>query len=156
MKNIKKVVSSIMAITVLAVGSVGISANASVNGNESVRSNSSPWYLQRISGAPSSTDCFEYNGVVTGLRNGVDDGVTFKCTKFQNSGNPNPPFRAVGDIPSKFKRNTDIASLTYNGCVSTCLFKDDWYGYSNGGRVSYTVTVENYAGYAFEIRGSAY
>lgn len=154
MKNIKRVVSSIMAITVLAVGSVGISANASVNGNESVRSNSSSWYLQRVSGAPSSTDCFEYSGVVTGLRDGVDDGVTFKCTKFQNSGNPG--LRAVGDIPSRFKRYTDIASLTYNGCVSTCLFKDNWYGESNGGRVSYTVTVENYASYAFRIDGTAY
>ncbi|MBR4021064.1 MAG: hypothetical protein IKI94_00475 [Ruminococcus sp.] len=154
MKNIKRVVSSIMAITVLAVCSVGISANASVNGNESVRSNSSSWYLQRVSGAPSSTDSFEYSGVVTGLRNGVDDGVTFKCTNFQNSGNPG--LRAVGDIPSKFKRYTDIASLTYNGCVSTCIFKDDWYGESNGGRVSYTVTVENYASYAFRIDGTAY
>ncbi len=156
MKNIKKVVSSIVAITVLAVGSVGVSANASVNGSQSARSNSSSWYLQRIAGAPSNTDRFESSGVVTGLRNGVDDGVTFKCTKFQNSGNPNPPFRAVGDIPSVFKRYTDIASLTYTDCVSTCIFNDNWYGYSNGGRVSYTVTVENYAGYAFEIRGSAY
>lgn len=135
---------------------MGITTNASVNGNESVRSNSSYWHLQRISGAPSSTDCFEYKDVVTGLRQGVDDGVTFECTKFQNSGNPNPPFRTVGDIPSVFKRYTDIASLTYAGCVSTCIFNDNWYGYSNGGRVSYTVTVENYAGYAFEIRGKAY
>ena len=154
MKNIKKVVSSIMAITVLAVGNVGITTNASVNGNESVRSNPSSWWLQRVSGAPSSTDRFSYEGVVTGLREGVDDGVTFKCTKFQNNGNPG--LRAVGDIPSKFKLYTDIASLTYEGCVSTCIFDDGWYPKSNGGRVSYTVTIENYSGYPFRIDGTSY
>lgn len=155
MKNtFKKAFAGIMAITVLAVGSVGISANASVNGNESVRSNSSSWYLQRVAGAPSSTDRFEYSSVVTGLRQGVDDGVTFRCDTFQNSGNPG--LRAVGDIPKKFKLYEDIASLTYEGCVSTCIFNNSWYKESDGGRVSYTITAENYGGYAFRIDGYAY
>jgi len=142
MKVMKKIMASLVAVSVLAIGMTGLSASAAIP---------SSWNVHRYTGGGpyKPTDY----GEVKGLVSGKDTGVRFTCNVFNGYAGLN----VKCDIPWNLKKNeSEYAVLTYQGAVSTCLFKNDWYALNNySGNVNYTITTRGENGSNFSIAGVA-
>lgn len=150
----KKFTKSLAIIVVVVVMSISCMSVAVSAATATKRWNTnSPW------GIIVDTGIFTSRGSVTNLTPGVDTGITFKCTNYNNGG-------SVGAYAYAQIQNETLRAPYAQGAIldhvggpdPTDLFNDDWYAL-NGymGAVSYTVE-----GYGFgnatsgHITGYAY
>ncbi len=130
-----KKIAAIVAAGMMAVSSMAFSASASTPTQlKAVSSYSSGWQL--------INDITYDSGVVSGLVNGTDTGVTFLCQSYYDR--LGTGINAYCDIQSNVKLYpTQGAVLSSVGAKSTCLFASNWYSVSSG-RVSFSVTGRNF------------
>lgn len=136
-KTFKKIAFISMAIaTISSMGAM--SASASTANGYSTRSTASSWYLQTVAGAPSSVERFVATGTVTGLRNGVDTGVTFRVTNYSDPKGTGAYGKATLTNSSLCLYSGDYVILDSNGDSGTILFQNNWYAVC-GGSAGYKV-----------------
>lgn len=154
-----KKLAAIAAAAVMAVSAMAVSASASTaDGYATARANESQWYLQTISGAPSSVEKTNYIGTVSGLRDGTDTGVTVKCTYYKD--NYGSGIYAIATLTdsrlNKYSGSSAQVNLDNVGDKGTLLFQNNWYNICYG-TVNYQVQGYNFVSAGNQqMRGSAY
>lgn len=126
----KKIAAAIAAV-IMTVCTMSISVSAAAN-------DISFWSIVPTSSASSKYD----GGTVTGLVQGKDTGVEFRCDGYINP--TSNDFYAIGTVSNSILclYQGDCVNLSYNGDGGTVLFQKDWYRYCNGS-VSYRVDARN-------------
>jgi len=127
-----KKIAAIVAAAVVSVSAMAVSVNALVNAREE-------WSITPVNTSQSLYD----GGVVMGLVQGKDTGITFHCTYYYNPTARN--FYARGSITQAdlCLYQGDGVNLSYDGDYGTVLFQDDWYSKSYG-VVPYRVDAKEY------------
>lgn len=131
MFKIKKL-AAVAAAAVIAVSAMAVSVSAATYSK-------STW---RVLTSPP-----ELSGYVTGLVQGKDTGITFRCTDYNNPiGNDYYARGTVADGRLCLYQG-DGVNLSYIGDDGTVLFQNNWYQYCNG-TVQYYVGAEGYVLYS--------
>lgn len=153
----KKILRLMIALTaVFALNAYTVSASTA-DGVQIRRGSESAWNIRTISGVPASVQQMWYIGTVYNLVDGVDSGVTFKCTEYQDL-YYNGAFYAHSALTdsSLQKNQSDYVELSYVGDKGTVLFKSNWYA-ACGGSVGYYIQGVNMVEYGNQnMSGIAY
>lgn len=129
-----KKLAAVAAAAVMAVSAMAVSVSAAKSDMPaSIQSVQSNW---TINANPTS-------GVVRGLVQGTDTGVTFRCTAYYNPTANAYSARCTVTNTSLCLTQGDGVNLSYVGDDGTVLFINDWYRYSNGGTAPYRVEARN-------------
>ena len=120
-------------MAIAAISSMScMSVSASTANVYSTMSTSSSWYLQTVSGAPSSVERYVATGTVTNLTNGVDSGVTFRVTSYSDPKGTRAYGKATLTDSSLCLHPNDYVELDSNGDSGTILFQRNWYAVCSG------------------------
>lgn len=140
MFKIKKL-AAVVAAAVMAVSAMAVTASAAISENASISSTQSNQRNWRISSS-------SLPGVVTGLVQGRDTGVTFRCTDYSDPAHNGYYAKCTITNSILCLYQGDCVNLSYIGDDGTVLFQNDWYRYSNGGSAPFMIAPEN------EVQGS--
>lgn len=131
-KKFTKSLAIIVVVVVMSISCMSVTVSATTATKR--WNTNSPW------GIIVNNGIFTSGGSVTSLTPGVDTGITFECTNYNNGGSVGA--YAYAQIQNETLRApyAQGAILDHVGAKSTDLFNDDWYAL-NGymGAVSYTV-----------------
>ncbi|MCM1009127.1 MAG: hypothetical protein NC485_14660 [Ruminococcus flavefaciens] len=136
-----KKLAAIAAAAVMAVSAMAVNVSAAKHENTgiaSTQSNQINWVI-RSDALP---------GVVTGLVQGRDTGVTFRCTDYSDPVNNGYYAKCTITNSRLCLYQNDSVKLSYIGDDGTVLFQNDWYRYSNGGSAPFKISP------VYEVRGS--
>lgn len=139
LKKFNKTLAIIAVVAIIVLSSMTMVVSAATI-NNATSSNSTPDSWQMYIGYLQYYD----SGVVYGLVNVVDNGITFRCDGYYDAGFSG--FYAYGQISNPALR-ADYASgavLDYVGDSGTDSFRRGWYDINGGGNVAYFVEAHNY------------
>ncbi len=115
-----KKLAAVAAAAVMAVSAMAINASATkVN-----------WTINSFGNSSAS-------GIVSGLVQGRDTGVTFECFGYSDPINNNFYVRCTVPNSNLCLYQNDSVILSYAGDSGTVLFQNNWYRYSNGGNAPF-------------------
>ncbi len=139
-RKLSKTMAIFAVVMVMAVSVLSVNAFAAAPGvSASPNSDRCPWQLPWYTGTSGY-------GYVTGLVEGRDDGITFRCTDFTNIGGRSD-FDAYGEIENRWicKHPFDElsgVSMTYVGDGGVDYFNDTWFDVTHG-KVKFLVSFRN-------------
>lgn len=129
-----KKLAAVAAAAVMAVSAMAVSVSAAKSDSSaSIQSVQSNWTI-----SSNST-----SGVVSGLVQGSDTGVTFRCTSYYNPTANAYEARCTVTNSILCLNQGEGVNLSYANDYGTVLFINDWYRYSNGGNAPYRVEARN-------------
>lgn len=131
MLKMKKIIA-VAATVVMAVSAISVSASALISARED-------WSIKPVSTPQSLYD----GGVVMGLVQGKDTGITFHCTYYYNPTARSFYARGIITQSNLCLYQGDGVNLSYDGDYGTVLFQSNWYSNCNG-VVSYRVDAKEY------------
>jgi len=131
-----KRLAAVAAAAVMAVSAMAVSVSAATSENTSIVSTQSNQRNWRISSS-------NLPGVVTGLIQGKDTGVTFRCTGYSDPANNGYYAKCTVTNSILCLYQGDCVNLSYIGDDGTVLFQNDWFRYSNGGSAPFMITPIN-------------
>lgn len=132
MRNLKKLGFMMVLAAVFVLNAYIVSASTA-DGVQTERASETAWNIITISGVPANVQKMWTSATVYNLVDGVDTGVTFKCTEYRDL-YYNGGFYAMAGLndTSLQKNESDYVKLSYVGDKGTVLFKQDWYAYCGG------------------------
>lgn len=116
-----KKIAAVAAAAVMAVSAMAINASAA---------NAKRWTINSFGNNDAS-------GIVSGLVQGRDTGVTFECYGYGDPINNNFYVRCTVPNSNLCLYQNDGVILSYDGDYGTVLFQNNWYKYSNGGNAPF-------------------
>lgn len=128
-----KKLATVAAAAVMAVSAMAVTVSAAIpekNSIDSTQSNQVNWNISS-SNLP---------GVVTGLVQGRDTGITFRCTDYSDPVHNGYYAKCTITNSILCLYQGDCVNLSYIGDDGTVLFQNDWYRYSNGGSAPFMIT----------------
>lgn len=141
MKNFTNRFAALGAAVMIAVSMSAVGASASNTQNWSLFYKNSN--NKRISEAKA----------VTGLSTRNDNAIDFKCNSF--TGGTGDTY-ALCNIQSSMKKiSGEKVYLDRKGDSGSISFRSNWYGYSNGGKCSVYLRLQNYGKSTVSLSGSA-
>ena len=129
MFKIKKI-AAFVAAAAMAVSAMAVGVSATSSNNAAIeRSVPSTWVINSPT-SPNSN--YPVYGVVYGLVQGRDTGITFRCTDHVNP--TNSRLYAEGRVTKEelCLKQQDYVELSYIGDDGTVLFVNNWYALCNG------------------------
>lgn len=120
MIKLKKIMT-VAAAAVMAVSAMTVNGSALVNAREE-------WSIKPVNTPQSLYD----GGVVMGLVQGKDTGITFHCTFYDNPTARSFYVRGTISQSNLCLYQGDGVNLSYEGDYGTVLFQNNWYSNCNG------------------------
>ena len=156
MKNSKKIGLMIVLAAVFVLNVYIVSASTA-DGVQTRRASEAAWNIITISGVPASVQKMWDSATVYNLADGVDTGVTFKCTEYRDLYYNGEFYAMAGLNDSSLQKNEyDYVKLSYVGDKGTVLFKQNWYA-ACGGSVRFYIQGCNMVEYGNQsMSGIAY
>lgn len=150
-KKISKIVAVIAVALVMAISTMTVVVSAATINKAAVPKSVEDSWAIAIGNGPDSD-----KGIVYGLVNVVDNGITFRCDGYYTGGVSG--LYAYGQITNPNLR-ADYASgaiLDYIGDIGTDSFRRGWYDINGSGNVEYYVQAYGYTlGFGQYINGIA-
>lgn len=128
-----KKLAAVAAAAVMSISAMAVTVSAAIPENTSIDSTQSNQRNWRISSS-------NLPGVVTGLVQGRDTGITFRCTDYSDPVHNGYYAKCTITNSILCLYQGDCVNLSYIGDYGTVLFQNDWYRYSNGGSAPFMIT----------------